>query len=258
MRRNHFSMPYIQSRTHCRKWYGMWGKQLCFPQIKTHWGRVTRICQLTNQHWFRKWLVAWSAPSHYLNQCWDIVNWKLGTNFSELLIEIHTFSFKKMHLKMMSILSRPQCVNDASFGFILTFDVETCGRFTIQVSDGMISPPGPWSAQWVSYTYKTYYHDIESEPTLGHAWRYNLLSPWWHNSKVSLPRQFSSWAQTCNYEFTDDILESSHRRGPYSLQSCSGISWANSNPKFTQSSMILIQENAFENVVCNDSHFVET
>ena len=26
----------------------------------------------------------------------------LGTNFSEILIEIHTFSFKKMHLKMSS------------------------------------------------------------------------------------------------------------------------------------------------------------
>ena len=40
----------------------------------------------------------------------------LGTNFSEILIEIHTFSFKKMHLKtssgkMAAILSQPQCVN---------------------------------------------------------------------------------------------------------------------------------------------------
>ena len=40
----------------------------------------------------------------------------LETNFSEILIRIQTFSFKKMHLKMSSakmasILSRPQCVN---------------------------------------------------------------------------------------------------------------------------------------------------
>ena len=27
----------------------------------------------------------------------------LGTNFSEILIEIHTFSFKKVHLKMLSV-----------------------------------------------------------------------------------------------------------------------------------------------------------
>ena len=26
--------------------------------------------------------------------------WSLGTNFSEIWINIHTFSFKKMHLKM--------------------------------------------------------------------------------------------------------------------------------------------------------------
>ena len=40
----------------------------------------------------------------------------LGTNFSEMLIEIHTFSFKKnpfenVFWKMAAILSRPQCVN---------------------------------------------------------------------------------------------------------------------------------------------------
>ena len=39
----------------------------------------------------------------------------LGTNFSEILSEIHTFSFKKMHLKTSSakwrpFFSRPQCV----------------------------------------------------------------------------------------------------------------------------------------------------
>ena len=37
----------------------------------------------------------------------------LGTNFSEISIEIHPFSITKMHLKISSIaaiLSRPQCV----------------------------------------------------------------------------------------------------------------------------------------------------
>ena len=41
----------------------------------------------------------------------------LGTKFSEILIEIHTSSFKKMYLKMSAakmaaILYRPQCVKD--------------------------------------------------------------------------------------------------------------------------------------------------
>ena len=34
----------------------------------------------------------------------------LGTNCSEILIKIHTSSFKKMHDKMAAILCRPQCV----------------------------------------------------------------------------------------------------------------------------------------------------
>ena len=33
-----------------------------------------------------------------------------GTNFSELLIGIHTFSFKKIHLKMSSVKWRPFCL----------------------------------------------------------------------------------------------------------------------------------------------------
>ena len=35
----------------------------------------------------------------------------LGTNFSEILIEIHTFSFKKMHLQVSSRKWRPFCLN---------------------------------------------------------------------------------------------------------------------------------------------------
>ena len=33
-----------------------------------------------------------------------------GTNFSEILIDIHTFSLKKMHLKMSSVKWRPSCL----------------------------------------------------------------------------------------------------------------------------------------------------
>ena len=34
----------------------------------------------------------------------------LGTNFNEILIEIHAFSFKKMHLKMSSEKWCPSCL----------------------------------------------------------------------------------------------------------------------------------------------------
>ena len=29
----------------------------------------------------RQWLVAWSTPSHYLNQVWCVYNWNLGNKF---------------------------------------------------------------------------------------------------------------------------------------------------------------------------------
>ena len=52
----------------------------------------------------------WLPPSHYLNQCWNIVNWTLRTNFGKVLIEYRSFSFKKMHLKMSSGEWRPSCL----------------------------------------------------------------------------------------------------------------------------------------------------
>ena len=36
--------------------------------------------------------------------------WHLGKNFSEILNEIHTFSLKKIFLKMSSVQSRPFCL----------------------------------------------------------------------------------------------------------------------------------------------------
>ena len=41
--------------------------------------------------------------------CWVIVNWSVGTNFSEILIKIHNLSFVKMHLKISSAKWRPCC-----------------------------------------------------------------------------------------------------------------------------------------------------
>ena len=79
----------------------------------THWGRATHICvsKLT--------IIALDnglSPGRR-----QAIIWKnagilsiglLGTKFSEILIEILTFSFKKMRLKVSSaaILPRPQCV----------------------------------------------------------------------------------------------------------------------------------------------------
>ena len=69
----------------------------------THWGRVMHIC--TGK------LTIIGSNNGLLPEQWQAIIWTngrilligpLGTNFSEILIEIHIFSFKKMHLKMSS------------------------------------------------------------------------------------------------------------------------------------------------------------
>ena len=65
--------------------------------------------QETNHHWLRQWLFAWTTPSHYLNQCWYVVNWTLKNKRQWILSEFN-FLFKKMHLKMSSAKWRPFCL----------------------------------------------------------------------------------------------------------------------------------------------------
>ena len=72
----------------------------------------------TNHHWFRKWLVAWTAPSHYLNHCWNIVNWALRNKFQwnfnrNSNIFIQENALENVVCEMASILFRPQCVNSS-------------------------------------------------------------------------------------------------------------------------------------------------
>ena len=50
------------------------------------------------------------ATSHYLNQCWFIVNWILGNRFTEIWIIIQQFPFKKINLKMSSVKWWPFCL----------------------------------------------------------------------------------------------------------------------------------------------------
>ena len=68
--------------------------------------------QKTNHHWFRHWLVAWTAPSHFLNQFWNIVNWNLRNKLQWNLnrtsyIFIQENAFKKC---MSSRIWRPFCL----------------------------------------------------------------------------------------------------------------------------------------------------
>ena len=84
-----------------------------FPILLSHWSRVTHICVssltiISSDN-------GWSAPSHYLNQCWNIVNWtlrnKLQWNFNRNSKHFHSRKCENIVCEMASILSRPQCVN---------------------------------------------------------------------------------------------------------------------------------------------------
>ena len=77
----------------------------------THWGRVTHICvgNLTiigpdnGLSPGRHQAIIWTSAGILLIGPW-------GTNFSEILIGIHTFSFKKMRLKVSSAKRQPFCL----------------------------------------------------------------------------------------------------------------------------------------------------
>ena len=78
----------------------------------THWGRVTHICvgKLTvigsdnGLSPDRRQAIIWTNAGLLLIG-------PLGTNFSEILIKILTFSFKKMRLKVSSAKRRPFCLD---------------------------------------------------------------------------------------------------------------------------------------------------
>ena len=79
--------------------------------VLTHWGRVTHICVgiltiIASDNGLspgRRQAIIWTNDGILLIG-------PLGTNFNEILIEIHTFLFKKMHLKMSSAKRRPFCL----------------------------------------------------------------------------------------------------------------------------------------------------
>ena len=70
--------------------------------------QVMHIC--VRNHCFRQWFVTWSAPSHYLNQCWNIVSWTLGNKFQWNLkyIFIQENAFENAIRKLAPILYWPQ------------------------------------------------------------------------------------------------------------------------------------------------------
>ena len=86
-------------------------KSSSFNRLLTHWGRVTQIC-ISN-------LTIIGSDNDLSPGRRQAINWtnagilsigNLGTNFSEILIEILAFSFKNLHLKVSSGKWRPCCL----------------------------------------------------------------------------------------------------------------------------------------------------
>ena len=122
-----------------------WGRQpvdffvVCgflFTRRLTHLPLVQHICvSQSGQHCFRLWLVAYSAPSHCLNQCSIIVNWtprnKIKWNINQnTKIFIHENASETIVCEMAAILSRGRCVTflpEASFGLrVLSLPASVC------------------------------------------------------------------------------------------------------------------------------------
>ena len=84
---------------------------MCGNGLLTHWGRVTHICvgNLTIIGPDNGLLPGQRQTIIWTNAGILLIG-HLGTIFSEILIGIHTFSFKKMHLKMLSGKWRPSCL----------------------------------------------------------------------------------------------------------------------------------------------------
>ena len=90
--------------------YINWNSNYLVEELFLHWGRVTHICvsRITNigsdngLSPGRRQTIIWTNAGIVLIGLF-------GTNFSKILIEIHIFSFKKMHFKWSSGKWRPFC-----------------------------------------------------------------------------------------------------------------------------------------------------
>ena len=101
------------------------------------------------QHWNYKPKMVWrpvfdfnaspSAPSHYLNQCWVMLNWtlrnKLQWNFNK------SFSFTKMHLKISSAKWQPFCPRGDELSYTLSIKL-------IHVFPDVITTMSLCQSQW--------------------------------------------------------------------------------------------------------------
>ena len=114
----------------------------------THWGRVTHIC-------VSKLIIIGSdnglSPSRRQAIIWTnadiLLIGPLGTNFSEILIEIYTFSFIRMHLKMSSGKWRPSCLGFNALTLTVLWPEYFVGMDNVMAVDSL----GPLLLTWFNF-----------------------------------------------------------------------------------------------------------
>ena len=125
------------------------------PMMLTHWGRVTHISvgNLTiigsddGLSPGRRQAITWTNIGILLIG-------PLGTNFSEMLIEIHPFSFRKIHLKISSGKWRPYCLGLNALNRNLQNFGHMCDKpKAIPTDANMVIKPG--LRNWTCWNYRS-------------------------------------------------------------------------------------------------------
>ena len=105
--------------------------------LLSHWGRVMHICVskldiIVSDNGLSP---GWRQAIIWTNDGILLIG-PLGTNFSEILIEIYTFSFKKIDWKMSSGKCRPFCL-----GLNVLFKILSC---VLANKDMLVMCKTPW------------------------------------------------------------------------------------------------------------------
>ena len=75
-------------------------------RLRFHWSLFLRVQLTIIQHWFRYWLGAGQATSHYLNQWW-LVYWRIYASLGLNGLEAHSPIYQ-MHILLCIITMRPR------------------------------------------------------------------------------------------------------------------------------------------------------
>ena len=103
-------LGYSKPQRHMNKSVWSWDGRLALRYL-THWGRTTHICisKLTIIGSDNGLSPGWRQAIIWTNAGILLIG-TIGTDFSEIPSEIHTFSFKKIRLKTSSAKWRPFCL----------------------------------------------------------------------------------------------------------------------------------------------------